>query len=99
MALSIANAFDIICRFDCNGTLDEVPQSKKQKVSTGQLLDKLHIQDFVGPFSSRGSKVLGPISRYRIADIPPHMKLVSRASRPGLTVGFLRILFNGLCTA
>ena len=27
------------------------------------------------------------------------MKLVSRASRPGLIVGFLRILCNGLCTA
>ena len=27
------------------------------------------------------------------------MKLVSRASRPGLTVGFLRIPCNGLCTA
>ena len=27
------------------------------------------------------------------------MKLVSRASRPGLTVGILRTLCNGLCTA
>ena len=27
------------------------------------------------------------------------MKLVSRASRPGLIVGVLRILCNGLCTA
>ena len=27
------------------------------------------------------------------------MNLVSRASRPGLTVGVLRILCNGLCTA
>ena len=27
------------------------------------------------------------------------MKLVSRASRPGLLVGFLRILCNGLCGA
>ena len=27
------------------------------------------------------------------------MKLASRASRPGLTVGFLRILYSGLCTA
>ena len=27
------------------------------------------------------------------------MKLASRASRPGLTVGFLRIFCNGLCTA
>ena len=36
---------------------------------------------------------------YRVADILPHMKLVSRACRPGLTVGFLRILCNVLCTA
>ena len=27
------------------------------------------------------------------------MKLVSRASRPGLTVGVLRLLCNGFCTA
>ena len=27
------------------------------------------------------------------------MKIVSRASRPGQTIGFLRILCNGLCTA
>ena len=47
----------------------------------------------------RASKVLGPISRCRVADILLHMKLVSRASRPGLTVGILRILCNGLCTA
>ena len=39
------------------------------------------------------------ISRYRVADILLHMKLVSRASRPGLTVGILRILCNGLFTA
>ena len=56
-------------------------------------------QDFAGPISLQASKVLGPISRYRIADILPRMKLASRASRPGLTVGFLRILCNGLCTA
>ena len=34
----------------------------------------------------------------RVADILHHMKLVSRASRPGLLDGFLRILCNGLCT-
>ena len=43
--------------------------------------------------------MLGPISRHRVADILPDMKIVSRASRPGLPVGFLRILCNGLCTA
>ena len=74
-------------------------ETKKQKVATGLLLGKLHKQDFDGPLASRASKVLGPISRYRVADIWPHMKIVSRASRPGLLVGFLRILCNGLCTA
>ena len=99
MACSTANAFDIVCLLDRNGTLDEAPQHKKQKVAAGLLLDKLHKQDFAGPLSSRASRVLGPISRYRVADILLHMKLVSRASRPGLLVGFLRILCNELCTA
>ena len=99
MACSTADAFDIVSRLNCNGNLDEVLQNKKQKVATGLLLDKLHEQDFAGPFASRASKVLGPISRHRVADILRHMKLVSPASRPMLTVGFLRILCNGLCIA
>ena len=33
MAFSTANAFDIVCRLDRDGKLDEVPQNKKQKVS------------------------------------------------------------------
>ena len=72
---------------------------KKQRVATGLLLDKLHRQASAGALSSRASRVLGPISRYRVADILPHMNLVSRASRPGLIVGFLCILCYGLCTA
>ena len=58
-------------------------KTKKQKVATGSLLDKLHRQDFAGPLSSRASRVLGPISRHRVADILPYMKSVSRTSRPG----------------
>ena len=99
MTFHTANAFDIVCRLDRDDILDEVPQNKKQKVATGLLLDKLRTQDFAGPLSGRATRVLGPISRHRIADILPHMKRVSRASRPGLLVGFLRILCNGLCTA
>ena len=68
----------------------------KQKIATGLLLDKLHKQDFAGPLSSRAPRVLGPISRYRVADILHHMRLVSRACRPGLLFGFLRIMCNGL---
>ena len=99
MAFNTANAHDIVCRLDRDETLDEVPQNKKQKIATVLLLDKLHKQDFAGPLSSCASRVLGPIIRHRVADILSHMKLVSRASRPGLLVGFLRILCNGLFTA
>ena len=95
MAFNTASAFDIICQLDRNDTLQEVPQNNKQKAAT--CLDKLHKQDFVRPLACRVSKVLGPISRHRVADILPHMKIVSRASCPGLLVGFLRILCNGLC--
>ena len=56
-------------------------------------------QDFAGPISLRAFEVLGPVSRCRVADVQPHMKLVSRASRPRLIVGVLRILCNGRCTA
>ena len=73
MTFNTANAFDIICRLDRDDTLDEVPQNKKQKVATGLLLDKLHKQDFAGPLASRASRVSGPISRHRVADIlAPH---------------------------
>ena len=64
------------------------------------LRDKIHEHDFAGPISLRASRILGPIRRSRIAEIPHHLNLASSASRPGLTFGFLqRILSNGLCTA
>ena len=85
-------------RISCS-LLDDVPQNKKQKAGTGLLLDKLHKQDFAGPLACRASRVLGPISRHRVADILHHMTIVSRASRPGLLVGVLRILCTGICTA
>ena len=74
-------------------------KTKSRRLQLGLLLDKLQKQDFAGPLCSRASRVLGPISRHRVADILHHMKIVSRASRPGLLVGFLPILCNGLCTA
>ena len=99
MACSTANAFDIVCLLDRDGKLDDAPKNKKQQVATGLLRDKLYEQDFAGPISVRPSEILGSISRYRVADLLHHMKLASRASRPALTVGILRILCNGLCTA
>ena len=54
----------------------------------------LRWQDFAGPLSCLES--LGT-SRFRVVDFLLNMKLVSRASHLGFTVGFLR--FDGLCTA
>ena len=99
MARSTADAFNIVRCLDHNGKLDDSPQDKKQKAATPCSRDEVYRQDFAGPIFLRASRVLGPISRFRIVEILPHMKLASRASRPGLTVGFLRILCNGLCTA
>ena len=99
LAHSRADAFDVICRLDRNDTLDELPQTKKHKVAIGPLLDKLHNFDFAGPLSSRASTVLGPVSRCRVVDILPRMKLVSRASRIGSLLGFFRVLCHGLCIA
>ena len=99
MTFHTANAFDIVCRLDRDDTLDDTPRNKKQKVATSLLLDKMRTEDFAGPIACRAASVLGPISRHRVADILFHLKKVSCASRPGLLVGFLRILCNGLCTA
>ena len=98
MTFLTPNAFDI-SRLDRNDTLDEVPQTKKQKVVAGLLQNKLHKQDFGGSLASGASRVFGPISRHSVVDISLHMESVSRASHPGLLVGFFRLFCNGICTA
>ena len=56
MARATADAFNIVCRLDHDGKLNEVSQDNKQKVATSLLRDKLKTQDFGGPISSRASK-------------------------------------------
>ena len=91
-ACSTADSFNVVCRLDHGGKLDDAPKNKKHNVATSLLRGKLHRQDFAGPISLRASKALGPISRYRVADILPHMKLASRASRLGS-----RLVFYASC--
>ena len=64
MTFHKANAFDIVCRLDRDDTLDDVSQNNKQKVATGLLLDKAAYTRLCW---GRASRVLGPISRHRIA--------------------------------
>ena len=74
------------------------PQDKKQEAATTLLRDesKCRILDpsLYGLPGFWDRSVL-----FEVRTLCFHMKLVSRASRPGLTVGFLRILCNGPCTA
>ena len=91
--------YEFVCRMDHTGKIADSPNDKKQKAATTLLCDEIQKQDFAKPAAARVSRILGPVSRIRIAQILPRMKLVSRASRPGLTAGFLRILCNRLCTA
>ena len=99
MAHNTVEANEIVCRLDHTGKIDDSPHGKKQKAATAFLRDEIRKQDFAKPVASRVSRILWPASRFRIAQILPQMCHASRASRPGLTVGFLRILCNGLCTA
>ena len=74
MTFHTANAFDIICRLDRDNALEEVPQYKK----TEKMLPPVYfwpscVHKTLQDLSSRASRVLGPISRHRIADILPHM--------------------------
>ena len=92
---STTGTFNIVRRLDHHGKLDDVPQDKKQKAATTWLRDELKRQDFPGPISLRASRILGLVSRFRIMEILRRMKLTSRASRPGLTVGFSRIICSG----
>ena len=80
VARSTADAFNIVCLLDHDGKLMSPHKTRSKNVPTKLLRDRQHTQDFAGPISLRASEVLGSISRN-------HMKLASRASRPGLTDG------------
>ena len=96
MAHNTMEACEIVCRPDHTGKIDDSPHGKKQKAATALLRDEIRKQDFAKPVALRVSKIFGPVSRFRIAQILPHNCHASRASRRGLTVGFLRNLCNGL---
>ena len=95
---STVEAYEFVRRLDRTGKVDVSPHGKKQKAATAFLRDEFEKQDFAKPISLRASRIFGPGRRFRIAQILLQMKLSSRASRPGLTVGFFCIACNGLRT-
>ena len=87
MAHNTVEAFDIVRRLDRAGKVDDSLHGKKQKAATALSRDELQKQDFAKPVSLRLSRILGPISRFRIAQNMPQMSRASRASRSRITLG------------
>ena len=84
---------------DHAGRIADSPSDKKQKAATTLLRDAIQKQDFSLPIAARASKIFGPISRHLMAQILPMICNAARASRPGLAVGILCVLCNGMCAA
>ena len=82
MVHNTVEAYEIVCRMDHAGKIDDSLLGKKQKAATALLRDEIRKQDFAKPIALRVSRVLGPVSRFRIAQILPQMSplLVSCAS-------------------
>ena len=76
--------------------LTKLLKTTSRKLPPDSFWTRLRTQDFAGvvPHGSCVQSVVIVLRKFCHT-----MKRVSRASRPGLLVGFLRILCNGLCTA
>ena len=86
-------------RIDRTGQITDSPGCKIQDVATTFLCDTTQKRDFASPITTRASKILGPISGHLMAQIIPMIRNAAQASRPGLAVGILRVLCNGMYTA
>ena len=83
---------------DHTSKIADSPSDKKQKGATAFLRRTIQIREFAGPIAARASKILGPVNRHLMAQLVPMMRDAARAS-PGLAVGILRVLCNGMCMA
>ena len=83
MADSTMEAYESVWRMDHIGKIADSPNDKKRKAARTLLRDEIPKRDFAKLAAARVSRILGPVSRFRIAQILPQMCHVSRASRPG----------------
>ena len=74
-----------------------LPTTRCRRLPQPFLCDTIQKRDFALPTAQRTAKVLGPISRHHVAQILPMIRKAARATRPGLAVGILRLLCNGMC--
>ena len=92
-------AYEYVCRMDRAGRIADSRSDEKRKAATALLRDTTHKRDFAIPIAARASRIQGPISRHLMGQIIPMICNAARASRPGLAVGILRALCDGMHTA
>ena len=90
-------AYEYVRQMDRAGEIADSLSHRIREAATTLLCAT--IRDFALPIARRASKVLGPNSRHHVAQIVPMIRNAARASRPGLAVGILRVLCNGMSTA
>ena len=73
--------------------------AKCKKPATTLLCEVEQQRDFLPPIARRATKVLGPVSKHRIAQVLPVIRCASRSTRPGSAVGIFRVMCDGLCTS
>ena len=92
-------AYEYVCHVDHACRIAGSPSDKKQEAATALVRGTIQKRDCAIPIAARASRILGPIWRHLMAQIIPVNCTAARACRPGLGVGILRVLCNGMCTA
>ena len=99
MAHSTMEAHEYVRHLDRAGQVADSPSDKKQKAATTLFRDEIPETELCQTNSCACLQGLRTGCRHVTAQILPQMCHASRASRPGLAVGVLRVLCNGMCTA
>ena len=73
--------------------------AKCKKAATTLLCEVEQQRDFSPPIARRATRVFGPVTKHRIAQVLPAIRCASRATRPGSAVGMFRVMCRGLCTS
>ena len=96
MAYAAMSAHDFANRLDRSGGLQRIPTHKMQASATALLCEHEQQRDFARAIAARASNIFWPISSHRLTQVLVTTRTASRATHPGLVVGF--VLCNGVCT-
>ena len=92
-------ACNFVSRCDPSGWLHRIHIPRMLASATALLCELEQPRDFAHAIAARASNIFGPISRHRITQVLPAVRKATRATRPGMVVGAIRVLCHGVCTS